>query len=576
VCLAIAACAPAPESISYSTLKQRVAAGDVAEVAIGSDRVEATPTAAARDAGAPAAWTAVPPPSDESLLPLLERHGVEYGGENDRSHRALLLLLLLPLVLVPLWIRGHRFMGRWALGGVGRLGARDARDHDDPVHFGDVAGIDEAKEELLDVVRFLQEPDAFAAVGARIPRGVLLVGPPGTGKTLLARAVAGEAGVPFFSISATEFMEVYVGVGAARVRELFRNARKASPCIVFIDEIDAVAKTRSSGGRTGNDERDQTLNQLLVEMDGFSGSTGVVVMAATNRPDVLDSALLRPGRFDRRVAVHPPDRAGRQAILSVHARRIRLGADVDLADVAERTPGFAGADLANLLNEGALLAARGKRLSVEPDDLEAALDRVLAGLERKSGLIDPKERRIVAIHEAGHALVAERVPTAGQVQKISILPRSIGALGFTRQLPDDRTLFQHDELLDRLAVLLGGRAAEQAVLAQVSTGAASDLERATKLARRMVCEFGMSTALGPVRYAAAPASAELGDGEWGAAPGDDTAQLIDREVRAILAAAAERADGIVAAGRGALDAITAALLERETLDRTELLEILAV
>ena len=361
--------------------------------------------------------------------------------------------------------------------------------------------MDEAKEELEEIVKFLRNPGRFASLGARVPKGALLVGPPGTGKTLLARAVASEAGVPFFSASGSEFIEVFVGVGASRVRKLFEQAKAKAPAIVFIDELDAIGKSRSgSHGGGGTDEREQTLNQLLVEMDGFDAHDGIIVLGATNRPEILDNALLRPGRFDRQVLVDRPDGVGRHAILQVHARKVKLAGDVDLQYVARRTPGMVGADLENVLNEAALLAARGEKQEVGMPELHAAIDRVVVGLERKNRLTNTKERRIVAYHEAGHAIVAELAESAEPVHKVSIMPRGLAALGYMQQTPEDRNLLQEDELMDRLAVLLGGRAAEQVAFGKLSTGAANDLDRATGLARRMVCEFGMSPSIGPVAF----------------------------------------------------------------------------
>jgi cell division protease FtsH len=445
------------------------------------------------------------------------------------------------------------------------------------VDFTQVAGTDEAKYELTEVVGFLKDPDRFARLGARIPKGVLLVGPPGTGKTLLAKAVAGEAGVPFFSLSGSEFVEMYVGVGASRVRKLFERARAKAPCIVFIDELDAVGRSRSGPQVATNDERESTLNQLLVEMDGFDTKSGIVLVAATNRPEVLDAALLRPGRFDRQVLVDRPDRQGREEILEVHARKIKLSDDVDLAAIARRTPGFVGADLANLLNEAALLAARHEQAAVRTADIDAALDRIVTGLEKKNKLVHEKERPIVAYHEAGHALVAEAVETAEPVKKISIIPRGFGALGFMQQIPDERFLLQHDELLDRLAVLLGGRAAERVVFGQVSTGASNDLERATTIARRMVCEFGMSELLGPVALASNGGESFLPTAGQPATTtvSEETAREIDQEIQALVSAAADRAEEILRSDRELLETVARKLLDDEVIEQPEFNRILA-
>jgi len=567
----LASCGTEQEPIAYSELKQHIDRGDVASVVVGERRIVATPTEDARATGAPAKWRASPARPDPGLIPLLERKGVRYDGEGGsgapRPAQALLVLLAVAGIAgLVLYLRRNGL-----LAGIGSeaLEVRDVGKRARGVRYADVAGIDEVKEELEEVVAFLKHPERFAVLGARAPKGVLLVGPPGTGKTLLARATAGEAEVPFYSVSASSFVEMFVGVGARRIRKLFEKARSNTPCIVFIDELDAVGKGRS-GGVGSNDEREQTLNQLLVELDGFDSSDGIVVMAATNRPEILDAALLRPGRFDRRITVNVPDRAGRLAILDVHARGVRLGPSVDLGVVARSTPGFAGADLANLLNEAALLAARAGCEEVREAHLDAAIDRVLAGAQRKGQLLNEKERRIVAVHETGHAIVAERSGTSGPVRKISIVPRTVGALGFTQQLSEDRSLLQRDELIDRLRVLLAGRAAEEVVFGQVSTGAANDLERATALARRMVCEFGMSATLGPVRYGGSPVVPSL-QGDWGegAGPSAATAADIDREVRQILEEQAAAARATVSADRKALDAIAGVLLEKEDLDRDE-------
>jgi cell division protease FtsH len=430
----------------------------------------------------------------------------------------------------------------------------------------------------MEVVEFLKTPQKFVHLGAKIPKGVLLVGPPGTGKTLLARAVAGEANVTFFSINGSEFVEMFVGVGAARVRDLFEQAKAQAPCIVFIDELDALGKARGVSGIVGgHDEREQTLNQLLVEMDGFDPRQAVIIMAATNRPEILDTALLRPGRFDRHVVVDRPDMNGREAILKVHAKTIVLAPDVDLSIVARRTPGFVGADLANLLNEAALLAARNDRENVTAADIDAAADRIVAGLEKKNRLINPKEREIVAYHEAGHAIVAERVDTADPVHKISIIPRGIAALGYTQQLPtDDRYLMQQRELEDRITVLLGGRAAEEIIFGEISSGAGNDLERATDIARRMVTELGMSQALGPVTFARQrPAFLTVAEPSFdGRDYSDSTARTIDEEVRRFITEANLRALEILRRDQPNLEEVSRRLLEKEVMDRAELREIL--
>jgi cell division protease FtsH len=565
--------------IPYSELKQRIAAGHVEEVRFRGQHITAVPdTTAAADA--PGTWTSVRVEGDDELIPLLEAQGVSYDARAE-SWLGPALFWLLPLgLLVVFWIWMLRRMN--PASGVMKVGKNKAKlvgEDGTGVTFGDVAGADEAKQELMEIVEFLQEPKKFHRVGARIPKGVLLAGAPGTGKTLLARAVAGEAGVTFFSMNGSEFVEMFVGVGASRVRDLFEQAKANAPCIVFIDELDALGKARGAGGPMGgNDEREQTLNQLLVEMDGFDPKTGVIIMAATNRPEILDQALLRPGRFDRQVVVDRPDREGREAILRVHAAKIRLAADVDITVLAKRTPGFVGADLANLLNEAALLAARLDKTEVEMSDLDAAIDRVMADLEEKNRLVNEKERRIVAYHEAGHAIVAERVENADPVHKISIIPRGVGALGYTQQLPEDeRFLLQRSELLDRLAVLLGGRVAEEIVFNEISTGASNDLERVGDMARGMIRQYGMSDRLGPVAYEKQRQSfLQGGDGGWPEqrSYSEDTARAIDDEVRELVQGVRERARQILTKDRDLLDRLAEELLEHEVITRDDLRRIM--
>jgi cell division protease FtsH len=425
-------------------------------------------------------------------------------------------------------------------------------------------------------VDFLRNPRRFQKIGARIPRGVLLYGPPGTGKTLLAKAVAGEAGVPFFSISGSDFVEMFVGVGAARVRDLFATAKKNAPCIIFVDELDAVGRHRGAGLGGGHDEREQTLNQLLVEMDGFDPNEGVIIIAATNRPDILDPALLRPGRFDRRVAVPPPDVVGREAILRVHIKGKPIDEDVDLEVLARRTPGFVGADLANLVNEAALFAAREGRETIKMEDFEEAIDKIIAGPERKHMVISEKEKQIVAYHEAGHALVARALPNADPVHKVSIIPRGNMALGYTLQLPtEDRYLLSKQELLDRLAVLLGGRVAEEVVFKDATTGAQDDLKRATEIAREMVCEYGMSEILGPLTLGRKHKEVFLGrDIAEDRNYSEEIAYTIDKEVRAIIDQAYEKAQEIINRYREKLDLLAQRLVEKEVLEREEIEQIL--
>jgi cell division protease FtsH len=563
--------------IPYSTLKQHIAKGDVAQVRMSATEIRATPTESARQAGAPVQWTATPVPND-TIVPLLESKNITYQGiKSDESHVALVLGILAGLAFILVLGMSYKRMNPVrSMTGLtrGRLRARD-RNARAKTGFDSVAGVDEAKEELEEIVKFLRSPARFASLGARVPKGALLVGPPGTGKTLLARAVAGEAGVPFFSASASEFIEVFVGVGASRVRKLFENAKAKAPAIVFIDELDAIGKSRSgTHGGGGTDEREQTLNQLLVEMDGFDSRDGIIVLAATNRAEILDNALLRPGRFDRQVLVDRPDGIGRHAILQVHARKVKLASDVDLEYVARRTPGMVGADLENVLNEAALLAARHEKSEVGMPELHAAIDRVVVGLERKNRLTNTKERRIVAFHEAGHAIVAELAASAEPVHKVSIVPRGLAALGYMQQTPEDRNLLQEDELMDRLAVLLGGRAAEHIAFGKFSTGAANDLERATGLARRMVCEFGMSATIGPVAFQTSEGrgrrTGDSASGDWS----EDATERIEAEVQALLTRAFDSAVATLSRRRTVLDGMAEALLAQGSLEREEFLALL--
>ena len=510
----------------------------------------------------------------EPLTTRILRAGVRADADNSQGTTVEDLLFgLLPTVLIVgvlLWFVLRMGAGGRGLG-FGRARARRAGSDTATVRFADVAGADEAVEELREVVEFLRDPDRFQRLGARVPRGVLLVGPPGTGKTLLARAVAGEAGVPFFSLSGSDFVEMFVGVGASRVRDLFRQAAERAPSIVFVDEIDAVGRHRGAGVGGGHDEREQTLNQLLVQMDGFDAGRGIVLIAATNRPDILDPALLRPGRFDRQILVDPPDLAGRVAILGVHTRNKPLGEGVDLSVLARRTPGFTGADLANVVNEAALLAARRASTTIDGPDLAAAVDRVLAGPERRSRVMTAAERRTVAVHEAGHALVSHALPHADAVHKVSIIARG-AALGYTVTLPaEDRRLHTRSELADRMAVALGGRSAEEAVFGEVTTGAADDIERATLLARAMVTEYGMSDKLGPQRFAGRDGEPFLGRDHTRAAEySNELAARIDEEVARLVDEAHERARRIVEEHRDVLDRLAEALLEHETLTDDDL------
>jgi cell division protease FtsH len=530
----------------------------------------------------------LPGVEETALIGELQAHKVEFSGRIESTFlRDFVLGWLLPIgAMVAIWLFLMRRMGGGPAQALtfGRSRAKIYDRKELKVTFQDVAGVDEAREELAEVVDFLRDPKKYQRLGGRIPKGVLLVGPPGSGKTLLARAVAGEAAVPFFFLSASEFVEMFVGVGASRVRDLFEQAKEKAPCIVFIDELDAIGKTRGGvGGMVGgHDEREQTLNQLLVEMDGFDSSKGVIIMAATNRPEVLDAALLRPGRFDRQVVVDKPDVRGREAILRVHARNVKLAPGVELKVIAARTPGFAGADLANIVNEAALLAARKGKDAVETSDLEEAIDRGIAGLERKSRVLSETERDIVAHHEMGHALVAFSLPHADPVHKVTIIPRGVAALGMTYQLPtEDRYLLRRSELEDRIAVLLGGHSAEELVYGELSTGAHNDLERATEFARLMVTKYGMSERLGPLTFGdgAGPGFLRRGGLPWAGGGereySEDTARAIDEEVRRIVEGAYERVRALLAAKKDILLNAAAVLKEQETLQGDPLRRLLA-
>jgi cell division protease FtsH len=569
------------ETWKYSTFIQEVENKKVESVKLTPDRSQALVTA---QDGTP---VIVNLPNDPGLLDMLTSNGVDISviPQNDDSFwfRALSSLFLPILLLVGLFLllrRAQNGPGSQAMN-FGKSKARVQMEPQTQVTFGDVAGIEQAKLELTEVVDFLKNADRFTAIGAKIPKGVLLVGPPGTGKTLLARAVAGEAGVPFFSISGSEFVEMFVGVGASRVRDLFEQAKTNAPCIVFIDEIDAVGRQRGAGLGGGNDEREQTLNQLLTEMDGFEGNTGIIVIAATNRPDVLDAALLRPGRFDRQVVVDRPDYAGRQEILRVHARGKTLGKDVDLDKIARRTPGFTGADLSNLLNEAAILAARRNLTEISMDEVNDAIDRVLAGPEKKERIMSEKRKAIVAYHEAGHALVGALMPDYDPVQKISIIPRG-RAGGLTWFTPsEDRVesgLFSRSYLQNMMAVALGGRIAEEIVFGEdeVTTGASNDLQQVASRARQMVTRFGMSDRLGPVALGRQNGNVFLGreiasDRDFS----DETASAIDEEVRNLVEQAYRRAKEVLVNNRPILDKLAAMLIEKETVDADELQELLA-
>jgi len=572
--------ANAPRTLRYSDFVEAVQGNEVSRVLISPDRGTAQ---VVENDGQRAVVNLAP---DKDLLKLLTDHNVDIAVQPSREPAAwqqAIGSLIFPLLLLG----GLFFLLRRAQGGGGNpamnFGKSKARVQMEPqtqVTFGDVAGIEGAKLELTEVVDFLKNPDRFTAVGAKIPKGVLLVGPPGTGKTLLAKAVAGEAGVPFFSISGSEFVEMFVGVGASRVRDLFEQAKKNAPCIVFIDEIDAVGRQRGAGLGGGNDEREQTLNQLLTEMDGFEGNTGIIIVAATNRPDVLDAALMRPGRFDRQVVVDRPDYAGRLQILGVHARGKTLAKDVDLDKIARRTPGYTGADLANLLNEAAILAARRQLSEVSMDEVNDAIERVMAGPEKKDRVMSERRKRLVAYHEAGHALVGALMPDYDPVQKISIIPRG-NAGGLTFFTPSEERmesgLYSRAYLQNQMAVALGGRVAEEIVYGEdeVTTGASNDLQQVARVARQMVTRFGMSDRLGPVALGRSQGGMFLGrDIAAERDFSEDTAAAIDEEVSQLVAGAYRRATAVLSDNRPVLDELAELLVEKETVDAEELQELL--
>lgn len=521
-------------------------------------------------------------PEDPDLVKRLREKGVRISARPDEESgiwQNIFISWFPMLLLIGVWIF---FMRQMQSGGgkamsFGKSKARLFTGRENRVTFHDVAGIDEAKEELQEIIDFLVDPKKFTKLGGRIPKGVLLVGPPGTGKTLLARAIAGEANVPFFTISGSDFVEMFVGVGASRVRDLFNQAKKNAPCIIFIDEIDAVGRHRGAGLGGGHDEREQTLNQLLVEMDGFESNEGVIVMSATNRPDVLDPALLRPGRFDRQIVVSTPDVKGREEILKVHTRKTLISDNVDLSIIARGTPGFSGADLANLVNEAALIAARRNKKAVEMDDFEHAKDKVIMGVERRSMIIPYEERRLTAYHEAGHALVAKMIPGTDPIHKVTIIPRG-RALGITQQLPiDERHTYSKDYLLNSISILLGGRVAEELVIGQLTTGSGNDIERATKIARKMVCEWGMSDRLGPLNYGKNEGHIFLGkEISRNRDFSEQTAQGIDEELKELIDNCYTRAKNLISKHIESLHALANALLEKEVLDGQEIDSIIRV
>jgi cell division protease FtsH len=563
------------EPVPYSAFEQALAEGRVAEVIVG----ETTITGRLKTPDASGKTVIVANRVEPPLAERLSRYDVPYTRVVESTWLRDLLSWVVPaLVFFALWFFVvRRVLERQGMGGFMSIGKSRAKvyvEKDTGVTFDDVAGVDEAKAELQEIVAFLKDPQGYGRLGARAPKGVLLVGPPGTGKTLLAKAVAGEAGVPFFSISGSEFVEMFVGVGAARVRDLFEQARAKAPAIIFIDELDALGRARSAGGPIGgHDEREQTLNQLLVELDGFDSTSGLVLLAATNRPEILDPALLRAGRFDRQVLVDRPDKAGRVQILRVHARKIRLASDVDLEQIAALTPGFSGADLANLCNEAALAATRRGAEAVALADFTAAIERIVAGLEKKNRLLNPREREIVAYHEMGHALVALALPGTDPVHKVSIIPRGIGALGYTIQRPtEDRYLMTREELERKIMVLLGGRAAEKLVFGHLSTGAADDIAKVTDIARDMVMRYGMDESLGYIAYEAQrPPFLDVPALASGGCPrSPETQARIDEAVRRIVMDAFERACAILQQHRALLERCARELLQRETLDEAQL------
>jgi cell division protease FtsH len=573
---------PRYPQVPYSDFVSQVEAGKVGRVVIGSDRIEyelkALPNAGTSEDKTNRVFTTIPLPTDPELPQILWQHDVEYSAQSP-SHTGwistLFAWILPPLIFLGIWgfLLSRSQMGGPAALNLGKSNARIYSEGTTGVTFNDVAGVDEAKVELQEIVDFLQNAAKYRRLGAKIPKGVLLIGPPGTGKTLLAKAIAGEAGVPFFSISGSEFIELFVGIGAARVRSLFEQAKQQAPCIVFIDELDALGKSRAGSGPMigSNDEREQTLNQLLSEMDGFNPNTGVILLAATNRPEVLDPALRRPGRFDRQIMVDRPDKSGREAILKIHAQQVKLGDNVDLSKLAARTPGFAGADLANLVNEAALLAARRNHETVVMADFNEAIERVLTGLEKKSRVLNDTEKKTVAYHEVGHALIGALLPGAGIVEKISVVPRGVGALGYTLQLPEeDRFLMTEDEIRGRIVALLGGRAAEELTFGKASTGASDDIQKATDLAERFVTLYGMSDKLGPVAFEKIQQEFLESFTNPRRAVSQKIAEAIDIEVKEIVDGAHQIALRILEMNQALLGETAEILLEKEVLEGEEL------
>jgi len=575
---------PRAEEISFSQFRLYLKNGHISDCTVGSNLIRGhyRKVSVEGDKEEKVAFATVPI-QDMDLVNELESQKVRFKGAVENNFlKNVLMWWVFPFGIMAL---GWFFLFR-KVGGMGSpfmsFGKAKVKLYSDNgaqrTTFVDVAGCDEAKEELKEIIDFLSYPDRFQKLGGKIPKGVLLIGPPGTGKTLLARAVAGEAGVPFFSISGSDFVEMFVGMGAARVRDMFEQAKEKAPCIVFIDEIDSVGRQRGTGLGGGHDEREQTLNQLLAEMDGFNSQKGVIIVAATNRPDVLDSALLRPGRFDRQITVDRPDLIGREAVLAVHAKSIKLATEVSLKVIAKRTPGFSGADLANVINEAALLAARHNKNFVGMEELEASIDRVIAGPERKSRIMSDVEKKTVSFHESGHTLVAALLPNTDPVHKVSIIPRGTAALGYTMQLPmEDKYLTNESEILDTLCVLLGGRAAEEIVLHEISTGAQNDLEKASHLARNYVCRFGMSRKLGPQTFGRQSGNIFLGhdlvqEKEYS----DKTAIIIDEEVTLIIMGSYDKTKKLLSDNKAKLELLAKKLEEEEVLEGEQVLELLGI
>jgi cell division protease FtsH len=562
--------------VPYSQFLKQVQTGQVKQATISSERIQYQLKQDRPEAKAPRSLETIPIAVDENLIELLQNHEVEFSvaPSNDLSWLGFLGWLLWPLIFIGLGSlmlqRAQGEAGGTSVFSFGKSKARIYAEGDTGVTFDDVAGVDEAKAELQEIVDFLKNAEKYTRLGAKIPKGVLLVGPPGTGKTLLAKAIAGEANVPFLSISGSEFIELFVGIGASRVRDLFEQAKEQAPCIVFIDELDALGKSRLGQGAVfgrGNDEQEQTLNQLLNEMDGFNTNTGVVILAATNRPEVLDPALQRPGRFDRKIVVDRPDKNGRLAILQVHVPQIKMSEEVDLEKIAARTPGFSGADLANLVNEAALLAARRNADVVTMADFQEAIERVIAGVEKTSRILSEEEKKTVAYHETGHAIVGSLIPRAGKVEKISIVPRGFGALGYTLQLPEEEHfIVGEDEIRGRLAILLAGRSSEELIFGKVSTGASDDIQKVTELAERFVTIYGMSEKLGPIAFDKPQQQFLEGSGYFRRSLSPKVTEIIDQEVKALVEEAHQIALKILTLNRAVLEETAQKLLQEEVLE----------